>query len=428
MKYLIPFFLLIFVAGSDDVVEIPAKLFVDGTWFADAKMSIPTGKQTLDGVEWQITERTGKVAAVVLRGNGAAEAPAEAPGIPVNAAPGVIHFLHTFNPGPGLDEIESKKKGPAHPPQVFRYRFNYKDGAGVELHLDWRHHVAPWHDTKQKPASMYIAHPAWTQKVDDGWLAVYRTSIVNPRPTKEIASIDMLGPEEKYQKNYGSPALLAISTGPMAVTEVDGQAWSVMDYCQSQGEATLQYDSEKRSIGVPFHCKSDRGGISFRVQPVKGDFVFTARLINMPLAANWAFAGITARPSILFKGRGGAEFGPYLYFKPAPKHPELERKGIFYISDGKPLTGGVAFGDNSTSLKLENQQDFKTPIWLKMERKGDDFLSFHSSDGKAWTVFKTITVKDCPEQLFLGLYGALSHGPEMLHATFDNVEINVKHK
>jgi hypothetical protein len=198
-----------------------------------------------------------------------------------------------------------------------------------------------------------------------------------------------------------------------------------MDYTRDKGPSELVLDPATGELGVPYHGKSDRGCIAFRAEPLKGDFRYEARLVDLPLTASWGFAGITARSSVLFSGRGGADVAPAVVFKP-DKQQDAEKKGLFHVTAGKAAKGRVLLVDGKPPVRVEPlETPLTAPVWLRLDRRGDSFYGYTSPTGKdgSWAPVGELKIADCPDELYLGMYTALSHGPEVVYAKFDKIRI-----
>lgn len=63
--------------------------------------------------------------------------------------------------------------------------------------------------------------------------------------------------------------------------------------------------------------------------------------------------------------------------------------------------------------------------WLKLERVGNTFTTFVSTDGAAWTAANTNTLSGVNSMLYVGMftYAASSQNPNVHHASFDSVSL-----
>jgi beta-galactosidase len=179
-------------------------------WFGDKRFTfrdLPTGKQTLAGVSYDIYEfPTSPVPTVVmLDGPGVpGKLPAEVKGIPVGRKADALFFLMAarIDKRPSPDD---RKKGKQL--EVARYVVHYADGKMAEVPIYAEVHVESYRQIS--PLALPGAQVAWTRKyegVDESAVA-YSVQWANPRPNIEIKSIDLLPRGNKA----GVPALLALT-------------------------------------------------------------------------------------------------------------------------------------------------------------------------------------------------------------------------
>ncbi len=175
---------------------------------------LPSGSVELDGFQWELSPGR----ALVLGGRGAEGKPAGVTGLQVGRKAEVLHFLHTLNPGPALEDWKlklalSKRKAvlPPEPPTVFGYVVHYADGEDLEVPVRWREGVGAWLQTGQgRP--MPWAEVAWSKELAGRTAALYHMRWPNPRPKVAIDSVDLVSGNDPVT-DYGAPALLGISTG-----------------------------------------------------------------------------------------------------------------------------------------------------------------------------------------------------------------------
>ena len=210
---LLGFFLLTAAEATFDPVEIPERS-LNARLPRDLR-GFPSGRRTLAGVEWRIPDGR----AVMLSGAGSRVEDREIKGIPVGRKADTLHFLHTFYPGPAVEQwkvnlaIEKRKLSkPPEPPVLFRYIVHYEDGESVPVKVRWNEGIGGLLRTGPLPA-MGWAEPAWTKRVESpygGRLAVYAMHWPNPRPEQKVTSVDGVTNNDNY-RDYGAPAVLAIT-------------------------------------------------------------------------------------------------------------------------------------------------------------------------------------------------------------------------
>lgn len=181
-------------------------------WYGDAKFTlkdIPTGKQTLAGVTFDVYEfATSPVPTVLMLAGNKITAPQPLPdkieGIEVHRKADALFFLHTarIDKQPSKDDVRKGKRS-----EVCRYVVHYADGqtADVPLYLDYNIGDFKVKELPQMPA----AQVAWSAPYagTEFNAAVYSMQWNNPRPDAEIATVDMV-----YDKEHvGVPALIALT-------------------------------------------------------------------------------------------------------------------------------------------------------------------------------------------------------------------------
>lgn len=173
--------------GSEFFVDLSARAnqgFADdgkgGAWTAqgaDDFAEMPTGRQDLQGVPFQIIDpkaNRGK-SVLVLRGSERGRFPAKAEGLPVGQKLTRLFVLHACA-WPG-EEVGS-------------YRLRYEDGTHHDFRLINGRNIGDWRAPRELPEAV----PAVIRgnRQGDGLVAVYRTVFQNPHPDKKILAIDFL--------------------------------------------------------------------------------------------------------------------------------------------------------------------------------------------------------------------------------------------
>ncbi|RKX47403.1 MAG: hypothetical protein DRP64_01185, partial [Verrucomicrobia bacterium] len=171
---------------------------------------LPAGKQSWAGVCWNIPEdnRNDEPTVLTLTGMGFELKADRIDGIPVGRKASALAFLHTFNEGAELKELEQsgeKVQGL----ELYTYVVHYADGSEETLPVRWLEHTAHWQQARLE--NLPSARLAWTTPIipGDRHTALYSYVWPNPQPDVEIVSIDLVG---TAPWGYGSPAVLAIST------------------------------------------------------------------------------------------------------------------------------------------------------------------------------------------------------------------------
>jgi len=103
-------------------------------------------------------------------------------------------------------------------------------------------------------------------------------------------------------------------------------------------------------------------GCRYVYREVSGDFEISAHFVSLERANEWSKAGLMARQSLDANSQ-------HTFLNVTPDH------GAKMIHRDTP-------GANTGPEPWE--KNFECPIWLKLVRKGDEFSSFWSEDGKNW--------------------------------------------
>ncbi len=177
-------------------------------WFGDAKFTfkdLPTGKQTMAGVLFDIYEfATSPVPTALMLSDKASKPAQEIRGILVNRKADALFFLHTMKLNDRLNDDDRRRKRQF---ETLRYVVTYADGKTEIIPVYAEIDI---HDYRQKaPQAIPGAQLAWTRKYDgtEYSAVAYAKQWTNPRPDVEIKSIDMLPGEQ----SRGTPALLAVT-------------------------------------------------------------------------------------------------------------------------------------------------------------------------------------------------------------------------
>jgi alpha-L-fucosidase len=136
-------------------------------------------------------------------------------------------------------------------------------------------------------------------------------------------------------------------------------------------------------------------------QAVRGDYMFTARVLNIQNTANWAKAGIMMRETLNADSRYVVNF-----MSPANGVALQQRTGTGASSAGVAGTSGVA-----------------APYWVRLVRGGNAFTGYSSTDGTNWTALGTTTVS-MMDDIYLGLAVCSVNDGTLCQAQFDNVSIS----
>jgi regulation of enolase protein 1 (concanavalin A-like superfamily) len=86
-------------------------------------------------------------------------------------------------------------------------------------------------------------------------------------------------------------------------------------------------------------------------------------------------------------------------------------------------TAGV---DSQYSTNVQNSPNTTEPseAWMRVQRVGNDVSTYHSQDGKNWTVASlTLTIPNLPQEALIGIAATSHEQGTLASATFDNVSL-----
>lgn len=138
---------------------------------------------------------------------------------------------------------------------------------------------------------------------------------------------------------------------------------------------------------------------------ISGDFEMSARIVSLERANEWSKAGIMARQSLEANSQN-------TFINVTPDH------GVKMIHRDTP-------GANTGPEPWE--KNFEAPIWIKLARKGDEFSSFWSKDGKNWEAAEvpgtpSVATIKMTDPIYVGI-AVTSHSAGVLTtAVVDNIK------
>jgi eukaryotic-like serine/threonine-protein kinase len=153
---------------------------------------------------------------------------------------------------------------------------------------------------------------------------------------------------------------------------------------------------------------------NFVMRAAQGDFDLAVRVVNFVNDRDrpWIKAGLMVRPSVLGDKMNVAIFTTSDHIISHQRRP----------ANNSDTTSNKVMGQGTQPLH------FDIPLWLKIERRGDVFTTFHSADGQKWEQVGSDTLKMHPQTL-IGI-ALSSHDPkdEFKPATveFDNLSYTKK--
>lgn len=173
---------------------------------------LPTGRQVLDSVPYDIAQ--GERAAIIVAGPGSADRslPDQIMGIPVHRKAGELFFLHA-TARPIWTSLGRRVL------LTGFYRIRYEDGSFVTVEVNHGQHVLEWlrpygyRQMEVEPTGQPLpdARVAWRGGTDGGHdVTLYAQPWRNPYPDKVIAAIDVLA-SAQMESNRNRLCLLAVS-------------------------------------------------------------------------------------------------------------------------------------------------------------------------------------------------------------------------
>jgi serine/threonine protein kinase/tetratricopeptide (TPR) repeat protein len=163
-------------------------------------------------------------------------------------------------------------------------------------------------------------------------------------------------------------------------------------------KSSCRYESGSDTY-VVVSCSAGIGGpmdeFHFAYKKLEGNGSITARIESIEDVHSQTKAGVMIRRSL----DPGAEFAAVL---------ATPGSGVSYHT--RPITNRNATTDDH--LATPEQTALRAPVWVRIERKGDQFCAFYSSDGVTWTpmVWSPQTVS-LPGSVYIGL-AVTSHDNE----------------
>jgi hypothetical protein len=162
--------------------------------------------------------------------------------------------------------------------------------------------------------------------------------------------------------------------------------------------------------------QNDADGFYFLAAPIKGDVTVTVRMVSGPTetanGTDWNLGGPQIRASL--------DAGSILAMAQGARNGVAQFKYREEHGVGPPEERDTTGEDPA-----------RRPLWLRVVRKGDDFSGFHSNDGNTWVPFSSQgdtgvhTIKDMPDEAYVGLSLSAHDDGEYTTAVFDNFTITV---
>jgi hypothetical protein len=195
-----------------------AFLLKDKGWFDRNRdlSHFPVGESKPAGVPFMVRDfKTSPLPSCIILGGAGAQGslPRELTGIAVGRQADALFFLHTY-----LERRtwSPQPRNPQPPPVLFEYVVHFTDGQVQRVPVRYHDGVGPW--VSKDPAGMRNAAAAWAapfpNDTSGDQAVVYQMQWTNPLPEVPISSVDMVIPDDEAAR-YGTPALLAITTGKL---------------------------------------------------------------------------------------------------------------------------------------------------------------------------------------------------------------------
>ncbi|WP_343045050.1 pectinesterase family protein [Paenibacillus lemnae] len=199
---------------------------------------------------------------------------------------------------------------------------------------------------------------------------------------------------------------------------------NVVVHVNKEGSIEPWASADVGSPGIPGHTQlgEDPGNITvksagdiggakdafhFAYQEITGDAEITAKIESVTATNSEAEAGIMFRESL-------SEDVPFASLV------------VPYIRTGKR---GVTLSRSAVgeqAARIQPEQEFQLPYWIKLVREGSSFTSMISPDGNQWTSVGTVNV-DLPDKAYVGLVADASKANNETEkyntSTFSNVNI-----
>jgi regulation of enolase protein 1 (concanavalin A-like superfamily) len=169
-----------------------------------------------------------------------------------------------------------------------------------------------------------------------------------------------------------SSASMSAAPGTSWLSQDVGAVGAAGAFSQSSGTFTVN------GSGADIWYGADEFRYVF--QAVRGNYLFTARVLNMQNTANWAKAGIMMRETL------NADSKCLVNFMSPANGVALQQR---------TATGASAAGVSGTS-------GLAAPYWVRLVRSGSTFAGYSSADATNWTALGTTTVAML-DDIYLGL-------------------------
>jgi regulation of enolase protein 1 (concanavalin A-like superfamily) len=175
--------------------------------------------------------------------------------------------------------------------------------------------------------------------------------------------------------------------------------WSSVSVGASSGSSSANSSGTFTVSGTGANVWGTADAFQFAYRSVSGDVDITARISSFATANDWSRAGLMMRASLNPDAQNA-----YLLTSP--------RIGLALQT--RVATGG------STARTTSGAGD--APIWVRLVRRGSQFISYRSSDGQSWTNVASVSI-ETGSTIYVGLAVTSRHPSIPANATFDNVSV-----
>lgn len=135
----------------------------------------------------------------------------------------------------------------------------------------------------------------------------------------------------------------------------------------------------------------------FIMRPAIGDFDLSVRVLTMPAISQWTKGGLIVRAGTA-----------------------AERMNVAVLMKQDGVIAHQRRSMNKSETSAIKTDVLKIPQWLKIERRGEKFTTFHSADGQKWTEIGSDTLKMHPHTV-VGLVVTSHEVTKPATAEFDNL-------
>ncbi|MCK5802722.1 MAG: family 20 glycosylhydrolase [Lentisphaeria bacterium] len=157
--------------------------------------SVPTGRQWLGGVPFDIPDSDAQCIVLAKEDESVKRFPRRVWQLPVDGAFDALAFLHTCtSPAKYARHIYDRRH--ENPGRIVTYIVHYKDGARVDIPMQWNRDMADWNN-RTGSANSRVVWSGHTQEGARATLGLYMWT--NPRPSMRIVGLDAISAEDSVR-------------------------------------------------------------------------------------------------------------------------------------------------------------------------------------------------------------------------------------